>query len=121
MYEGSSISAIAKWDHKPPKDSNGAWLRFSKKERISKIGYPYPEAWCWTGQNAKGKWGIFPASFVTGVAEGADPSSGRKITRQPSADVSKSPGGGMFGLSKFSSHGFQRRNTGEKLSGGSAG
>lgn len=24
----------------------------------------YPEHWCWSGTNAKGKWGIFPQVFL---------------------------------------------------------
>lgn len=24
----------------------------------------YPEHWCWSGTNAKGKWGIFPRAFI---------------------------------------------------------
>ena len=25
---------------------------------------PHPEHWCWSGYNAKGRWGIFPQAFM---------------------------------------------------------
>lgn len=66
----STLVAIAKWDFKP-KDAKGAyWLKFSKGEKITCIGYKALESWCWSGQNNKGKWGIFPSAFVEGLVEG---------------------------------------------------
>jgi hypothetical protein len=109
MNSRSTLSATARWDHKP-KDSNTTWLSFSKGSKISNIGFPYQDAWCWTGQNTKGKWGVFPAAFVTGLREGAEPSSGKVLGIE---DMSPGKGhGGSFSLSKLKSHTFQRRTTG---------
>jgi hypothetical protein len=68
MNPKSTCSATAKWDHKP-KDTTSGWLTFSKKEKIIHIGFPYLDYWCWSGMNAKGKWGLFPKDFVDGVTD----------------------------------------------------
>jgi hypothetical protein len=63
MNMRSNLAATARWDHKPDKSLAG-WLSFSKKEKITNIGYPYQDFWCWSGKNARGQWGLFPRDFV---------------------------------------------------------
>ncbi|KAK5998632.1 hypothetical protein PT974_01013 [Cladobotryum mycophilum] len=58
----SRIRARARWRF-APKDKED-WLRFDKDEIITNISWSYAEHWCWSGTNAKGKWGIFPQAFV---------------------------------------------------------
>ncbi|KAH7328318.1 hypothetical protein B0I35DRAFT_473047 [Stachybotrys elegans] len=60
----SSIRAKAKWRFKPEEEDQGDWLKFSKGETISNINWAYIDHWCWSGVNAKGKWGIFPQAFI---------------------------------------------------------
>lgn len=73
MNAQSNLVAFAKWEFKPPKDAKeGGWLRFSKGERISAVGYTFQDQWCWSGQTgtgSKSKFGLFPASFVEGLRE----------------------------------------------------
>jgi hypothetical protein len=33
------------------------------------VGYPYRDFWCWSGMNAKGKWGLFPRGFADGLVD----------------------------------------------------
>ncbi len=68
MNQKSSLTATARWDHKP-KDTISGWLHFSKKDRITHIAYPYQEFWCWSGMNSRGKWGIFPKDYVDGLVD----------------------------------------------------
>jgi hypothetical protein len=71
MNPNSTLSATARWEHRP-KDPNSGWLSFGKKEKIIHIGFPFQDMWCWTGQNSKGKWGLFPADFMEGLNESLD-------------------------------------------------
>ena len=64
MNAQSTLIAYAKWDFKPKDAKEGGWLKFSKGDRISAVGYTFKDQWCWSGQTSKGKWGLFPASFV---------------------------------------------------------
>lgn len=59
----SNVRAKARWKFSH-KDKDKDWLKFDKNEVITNIGWPYPEHWCWSGTNAKGKWGIFPQAFI---------------------------------------------------------
>jgi hypothetical protein len=68
MNPKSGLVATALWDHKQ-KEPNSEWLNFSKKEKITHIGFPYEDFWCWSGMNAKGKWGLFPREYVTGLID----------------------------------------------------
>lgn len=63
MDPKSPLVATARWDHKP-KDTSSGWLTFSRKEKITNIGFPFEDHWCYSGQNSKGKFGLFPATFV---------------------------------------------------------
>ncbi|GAB1318860.1 SH3 domain-containing protein [Madurella fahalii] len=69
------MSAVARWKMSPPsssmqgkgnteEDARERWLKFGKGEVITGISFPYEEHWCWSGRNAKGKWGIFPRAFM---------------------------------------------------------
>jgi hypothetical protein len=64
MNDRSTLIAFAKWEFKPKDAKEGGWLQFKKGERLSNIGYTFQDQWCWSGQNARGKWGLFPAAFV---------------------------------------------------------
>lgn len=99
MNPQSSLVAVAKWDFKP-KDAikDGGWLKFSKGDKITCIGYTFQDQWCWSGQTGKGKWGLFPASFVEKLEEGSklppsSPSTSRGLSfasRMPSFALKKS-------------------------------
>ncbi|KAH8587595.1 hypothetical protein B0O99DRAFT_526536 [Bisporella sp. PMI_857] len=73
MNAQSSLVAYAKWEFKPKDAKDGGWLKFSKGERISAIGYAYQDQWCWSGQTSKGKWGLFPRAFVHNLQEISPP------------------------------------------------
>jgi hypothetical protein len=64
MNTNSKLAALAKWDFKPKNAKEGRWLKFSKGETITHIGFKYQDQWCWTGKNAKGQWGLFPNAFA---------------------------------------------------------
>ena len=72
MNAQSTLIAYAKWDFKPKDAKDGGWLKFSRGERISAIGYTYQDQWCWSGQTTKGKWGLFPMAFVESLQDGGD-------------------------------------------------
>lgn len=71
MNPQSSLIATARWDFKPKDTKDGGWLRFSKGDRISCIGYTFQDQWCWSGQSSKGKWGLFPSAFVENLQDGS--------------------------------------------------
>ncbi|POR31906.1 Uncharacterized protein TPAR_07881 [Tolypocladium paradoxum] len=60
----SNIRAKSKWKFAPKDKEKGDWLKFDKNETITNISWAHPEHWCWSGTNAKGKWGIFPQAFI---------------------------------------------------------
>ncbi|KAK3944901.1 hypothetical protein QBC46DRAFT_437685 [Diplogelasinospora grovesii] len=70
MQATSNMSAVARWKRHPrekngkDKDQMVQWLKFDRGEVITSISFPYTEHWCWSGYNARGKWGIFPQSFI---------------------------------------------------------
>lgn len=64
MNSNSNLVAFAKWDFKLKKSKDDPWLKFSKGDTITHIGFKYQDQWCWTGQNSKGQWGLFPNAFV---------------------------------------------------------
>ena len=86
----SNVTATARWKFMLKDKKSGDWLKFDKGEAIGnisckcslpghatshrgtgrqltgvekKIGVE-KEHWCWSGTNAKGKWGIFPRAFI---------------------------------------------------------
>lgn len=72
-----SVSVVARWRWDPAASIRDAvekgWMGFDKGERITNVGWPVlvegvggggREAWCWSGTNAKGKFGVFPRSHV---------------------------------------------------------
>jgi hypothetical protein len=72
MNAQSNLVALAKWDFKPKDAREGGWLKFSKGDRISAVGYTFQDQWCWSGQTgtgSKAKFGLFPAAFVEGLRE----------------------------------------------------
>lgn len=79
----SHVRAKAKWKFSHKDKDKTEWLKFDKDEIITNISCKlqnisqngdesililwlgvYPEHWCWSGTNAKGKWGIFPQAFL---------------------------------------------------------
>ncbi|EQL01519.1 RING finger domain-containing protein [Ophiocordyceps sinensis CO18] len=60
----SYVCAKARWKFGHKDKETGQWLKFDKHDPITNIGWPYPEHWCWSGNNPKGKWGIFPRAFL---------------------------------------------------------
>ncbi|KAK0391165.1 hypothetical protein NLU13_0666 [Sarocladium strictum] len=60
----SMIRARARWRFNPGKDKGSDWLKFDKNDVIKNITWSYFDHWCWSGTNAKGKWGIFPQAFI---------------------------------------------------------
>lgn len=73
MNQSSPLVATAKWDFKPKetKDTTRGWLKFSKGDLITNIGYTFQDQWCWSGCTNKGKtWGVFPQAFVENLQEG---------------------------------------------------
>lgn len=72
-----SISVVARWKWDPAATIKDAvergWVAFDKGEKITNVGWPVlvegvagggREAWCWSGTNAKGRFGVFPRSHV---------------------------------------------------------
>lgn len=66
--QGSSkLQAVACWkfvlkDSKEAK--SGEWLPFNKGEVLTNIGWSHQDHWCWSGTNSKGRFGLFPRSFI---------------------------------------------------------
>lgn len=72
-----SVSVVTRWKFDPAASIRDAvekgWVGFDKGERITNVGWPVVvegvggggrEAWCWSGTNSKGKFGVFPRSHV---------------------------------------------------------
>ncbi|EFY92739.1 hypothetical protein MAC_01375 [Metarhizium acridum CQMa 102] len=66
MVGSSLVRAKSRWKfvQKDKEKDKSLWLRFDKNEAITNISYASPDHWCWSGTNAKGKWGIFPKVFL---------------------------------------------------------
>ncbi|OAR01095.1 hypothetical protein LLEC1_05449 [Akanthomyces lecanii] len=60
----SHVRAKSRWKFAHKDKDKTEWLKFDKDEIITNISWVYPEHWCWSGTNAKGKWGIFPQAFL---------------------------------------------------------
>ncbi|CAN8104787.1 unnamed protein product [Discula destructiva] len=131
-----SVSVVARWKWDPAASIRDAvesgWVGFDKGERITGVGWPIlvegvggggREAWCWSGTNAKGRFGVFPRSHVDeatlrddmrpgavgGGGGGGSDGMGRR----------KKDGGGKSGKSLF---GVRRRaSVGSNVSGGASG
>jgi hypothetical protein len=88
MTPKSSLVATARWDHNP-KDSSTGWLAFSKKEKITHIGFLSEDHWCYSGQNCKGKFGFFPKDFVV-LDEGFKGKGGEVVNRRGDAGTLRS-------------------------------
>jgi len=95
----SSLQTIAKWKWNQKGDDR--WLKFDKGEVIKNISWVYDDHWCWSGQNAKGSAGIFPASHIDKMA--------LKSTQpgDSSSSVSEKKGPSLFGLRRPSDLSFQ--------------
>lgn len=63
----SSLQAVARWKFvvKDSKEAKtGEWLAFNKGEVLTNIGWSHQDHWCWSGMNSKGRFGLFPRSFI---------------------------------------------------------
>ncbi|OAA80907.1 RING finger domain-containing protein [Akanthomyces lecanii RCEF 1005] len=60
----SHVRAKSRWKFSHKDKDKTEWLKFDKDEIITNISWVYPEHWCWSGTNSKGKWGIFPQAFL---------------------------------------------------------
>jgi hypothetical protein len=136
MNAQSKLVAFAKWDFKLKDAKEGGWLKFTKGDRISAVGYTFQDQWCWSGQTGSGskaKFGLFPAAFVDGLREdiGNKSVEGRsygKLGTSPGSVKKSSLGlgslGSIIGRHK-SSRGHERsasvRSNGSAESGGGLG
>ncbi len=87
----SNLIAFAKWDWKPKDAKDGGWLKFSKGDKISSVGFTFQDQWCWSGQigtGTKAKFGLFPAVFVEGLREETGSGSGKMGTSPGSVKTS---------------------------------
>lgn len=133
MNPQSNLVAFAKWDFKPKDAKEGGWLKFSKGDRISSVGYTFQDQWCWSGQTGAGnksRWGLFPAAFVEGLVEDRGAANGKLGTSPGSLKQSGGLGlgslGSIIGRHKSSKgHGHERsasmRSSGSTGSGGNGG
>lgn len=101
MNPQSSLQAVAKWDWKP-KDKDEGWLKFSKGERIFNVGYAWQDQWCWSGCTSKGKWGLFPSSFVEDLMSTDSSSGNAKASKILGTDIEKKERGGLGAAFGFS-------------------
>ncbi|ESZ94206.1 hypothetical protein SBOR_5405 [Sclerotinia borealis F-4128] len=101
MNPQSSLQAVAKWDWKP-KDKEEGWLKFSRGERIYNVGYAWQDQWCWSGCTAKGKWGLFPSSFVEDLMSTDSSSGNAKASKILGTDIEKKERGGLGAAFGFS-------------------
>lgn len=97
MSPQSSLIAFAKWDFKPRDAKEGGWLKFSRGDKITHIGYTFQDQWCWSGQTKNGKWGLFPMAFVEGLQDGGG------LMGNVSSSASVKSKSGLMGLRKFGS------------------
>ncbi|PQE22861.1 SH3 domain-containing protein [Rutstroemia sp. NJR-2017a BBW] len=99
MNPKSSVTATAKWEWKPSKvEKEAGWLRFARGERILCVGFTSQDQWCWSGCNSKGKWGLFPSSFVENLTSTDGSISGMKSGVGSSATGGKEKEGGRLGF-----------------------
>lgn len=103
MSPQSSLIATARWDFKPKDTKDGGWLRFSKGDKITCIGYTFQDQWCWSGQSSRGKWGLFPAAFVENLQDGGGRTASLGIGSGRA--MGTSPGSGSARLSLSTSAG----------------
>lgn len=71
---GSNVTVATrfKWDASAAGTGEKGWLSFDRGEKITNVGWPVlwegvgggREAWCWSGTNTKGRFGVFPRSHV---------------------------------------------------------
>lgn len=116
-----SVSVVARWKFDPTASIRDAvdkgWVGFDKGERITNVGWPVVveggmggggrEAWCWSGTNSKGKFGVFPRSHVDESTLRDDMRPGTAMgTGGGNHGRRKKEGGGKGGKSLF---GVRRR------------
>lgn len=78
---GTSVTVVTRWKWDAVAAGGGTagglsekgwWLGFEKGEKITNVGWPVVwegvgggrDAWCWSGTNSKGRFGVFPRSHV---------------------------------------------------------
>lgn len=116
-----SVSVVARWKFDPAASIRDAvergWVGFDKGERITNVGWPVVvegvggggrEAWCWSGTNSKGKFGVFPRSHVDEgtLRDDMRPGTAMGTGGGTTGRRKKEGGGGKGGMSLF---GVRRR------------
>jgi hypothetical protein len=69
MNQKSTLVARAKWGTPKTLTKENGWLSFKATEKITNISFPYQDYWCWSGMNQKGKYGLFPSTFVDSLCD----------------------------------------------------
>lgn len=108
---GSNVKVVTrfKWDGGTAGASEKGWLSFDRGEKITNVGWPVlwegvgggREAWCWSGTNAKGRFGVFPRSHVD---ESTLRDDARPFTAAGGAGNHNSNGAGPLGWRRDGGH-----------------
>lgn len=97
LQGGRGFTGVVRWKWEP-KDKE-SWLPLGKKEVISNIGWIHRDHWCWSGVDAKGKFGVFPSSHI-------EPLSLREEQIFPVSRTNSSLSGGDSRTTKKQTRGF---------------
>jgi hypothetical protein len=99
---GGTVTLVTRWKWDPKDAAEKGWLAFDKGDTITNVGWLYRDAWCWSGMNSKGKFGVFPKSHVKmeSLKEEVVP-LGRTATKSSSRPSRPK----LFGLSRRASTG----------------
>lgn len=132
----SAVSVVARWRWDPAASIRDAadrgWVGFDKGERITNVGWPVlvgggegnggggREAWCWSGTNAKGRFGVFPRSHVDEATLRDDMAAPVTVGGGGGFRARKKKEGGGKGSTAKSLFGVRRRSstTSSRSSGG---
>lgn len=79
-----SVQVQTRWKWDPKDATDKGWLVFDKGETIANVGWLYKDHWCWSGMNAKGRFGVFPRSHVKIETVREKEADGRLDTRSSS-------------------------------------
>ena len=116
--------AFAKWDFKPKDAKEGGWLKFSKGEKISAVGYAFQDQWCWsgrTGSESRAKFGLFPAAFVEGLKEDDGSAHGARSGTSPGSGRTGGLGLSIGSIIGRHRHSRDHERSSSMMSAGSAG
>ncbi len=105
-------SVQTRWKFDPKDAADNGWLAFDKGDTISNVGWIFKEHWCWSGTNSKGKFGVFPRSYVLydavkeepvrpGTAKSKKSSRPRLFGRRPTISSAASSISGGSGVAEI--------------------